>query len=76
MKWNEVQQCYIREYSPIFEYGGWGWRYSFSNGRAYNVSGKIGLQIVLKNGKRILIGTQKANKLKEYIEQHGHYQVE
>lgn len=76
MEWNEIQLCYIREYSPIFEYGGWGWRYSFSSGRAYNVSGNIGLQIVLKNGKRILVGTQNADELKAYIEGLGHYKTD
>lgn len=61
--WNEISKVYIREYAPIMEYGGWGLRYSFRNGRAYNVSGKIGLQIELTNGKKVLIGTQKGEEI-------------
>ena len=52
IKWDDIQTAYIRTYSPIMEYGGWGIRYSFRNGRAYNMSGKIGLQLVLTNGKK------------------------
>ena len=25
-KWNEISKCYVRKYSPIQEYGGWGVR--------------------------------------------------
>ena len=56
----QIDNIYVRIYSPIKEYGGWGIRTSFDGrNKAYNVSGKIGIQIELKNGKRILIGTQK-----------------
>jgi uncharacterized protein YlzI (FlbEa/FlbD family) len=43
------------------EYGGWGLRYSFNKkrGNAINVSGDIGIQLTLTNGKKLLIGTQK-----------------
>src|SRR5438874_2325864 len=34
-----------RTYRPIREYGGWGIRYSFGNGWAYNVSGNRGVQL-------------------------------
>ena len=56
--WAEIDQIYVRKYSPILEYGGWGIRFG-RNGTAYNVSGNQGIQLVLKNGKRILLGTGK-----------------
>tara|TARA_B100001079_G_scaffold48001_1_gene39203 strand:- start:174 stop:653 length:480 start_codon:yes stop_codon:yes gene_type:complete len=59
---NKIKKYQIRQYRPIIEYGGWGIRYSKS-GKAYNVSGKIGLQIELSNGKRLLIGTQNPDAL-------------
>tara|TARA_B100000959_G_scaffold86751_1_gene92159 strand:+ start:1814 stop:2293 length:480 start_codon:yes stop_codon:yes gene_type:complete len=59
---NKIKKYQIRQYRPIIEYGGWGIRYSKS-GKAYNVSGKIGLQIELTNGKRLLIGTQNPDAL-------------
>jgi len=62
----EIRKGYIRKYRPISEFGGWGLRYG-SKGMAYNVAGDIGLQLELKNGKHILIGTQKENELEKVI---------
>ncbi len=59
----DFSQYYVRQYRPILEYGGWGIRCSFRNGRAFNVSGNKGLQIVFKNGKKLLIGSQKPQEL-------------
>ena len=50
-----------RTYRPLVEYGGWGIR-SGRGGDAYNVSGDRGVQFVLEGGKRILIGTQRAEE--------------
>jgi hypothetical protein len=62
--WSEIEEYYIREYSPLKEYGGWGVRYNFTGKNiAYNISGKTGLQLVLNNGKKILIGTQKPQEM-------------
>jgi len=58
IEWKELQSVYVRKYSPMFEYGGWGVRVSLRNGIALNVSGNKGIQLVFKNGKRILVGTQ------------------
>ena len=55
--WEEIASIDVREYSPLREYGGWGIRLGVK-GWAYNVSGRIGVQLILKSGKRILIGTQ------------------
>ena len=52
----------VREYRPIREYGGWGVRFNRS-GRAYTVSGNLGVQLELSNGKGLLIGTQDPDKL-------------
>ena len=59
----DLSEYYARRYKPILEYGGWGIRYSLRNGKAYNVSGNQGVQLVFKNGKKLLIGSQKANEL-------------
>ncbi|MFH2143850.1 MAG: DUF6141 family protein [Bacteroidota bacterium] len=60
--WSDVDKAYVRIYSPLMEYGGWGIRYS-SNGKAFNVQGNKGLQLELKNGKKILFGTQNPKKV-------------
>jgi hypothetical protein len=48
----------VRTYQPLKEYGGWGLKGTSKN-RAYNMSGKEGLQLELKDGRRVLIGTRK-----------------
>lgn len=59
--WNEMSEIYVRKYNAITEYGGWGFRGTIfrRGGKAFNVLGNKGIQIVLKSGKKLLIGTQK-----------------
>jgi hypothetical protein len=59
---SDISEYSVRTYRPIIEFGGWGIKRG-SGGLAYNVSGNKGLQLVLKNGKRVLIGTQKPEQL-------------
>lgn len=58
-KWSELKEVYLRDYKPIREFGGWGIRTG-----AYNVSGNKGLQLIFKNGEKLLIGTNKEDELK------------
>lgn len=74
----EIDEIYVRKYKPIIEYGGYGYRFRFRSGRAMNVSGNMGLQLILKNGKKLLIGTQRpelmetaVKKLKENWNMNG-----
>jgi hypothetical protein len=64
--WEDIQHWEVRQYSPIWEYGGWGIK-GTRNNRAYNLWGKQGLQLVLKNGKKVLIGTQQPEDIKAAI---------
>jgi hypothetical protein len=59
---SDLEAAEARTYRPLLEYGGWGIRYSLK-GKAYNASGKRGVQLRLKNGKRILFGSQDADAL-------------
>jgi hypothetical protein len=67
--WEEIDQIHVRKYSPIMEYGGWGIRYG-RNGKAFNVRGDYGIQIVKKNGKRVLIGTQRPDEVARHLSTH------
>ena len=69
IKWADVEEAYVREYKPLSEFGGWGVRYTFK-GRAYNTSGRMGLQLVLKSDKKILIGTQHPERIRAFIKKH------
>lgn len=68
-KWENIKDAYVRKYKPIWEYGGWGIRYRWS-GRAYNTSGNMGLQLIMKSGKKILIGTHKPEELETYLKKY------
>ncbi|PKL85720.1 MAG: hypothetical protein CVV22_06050 [Ignavibacteriae bacterium HGW-Ignavibacteriae-1] len=61
--WYEISKCYLREYQPIKEYGGWGLR-GFIKNRALNVSGNQGLQLIFTDNKKLLIGTNKPDEMK------------
>jgi hypothetical protein len=64
--WENISNIYLRQYDPIREYGGWGVRIGPS-GKALIVSGKTGLQLVLKDNTRILIGTDNPDQLAEIL---------
>lgn len=55
-KWVDMSECYLRQYSPISEFGGWGIK-GWPSNMAFNVSGNQGIQITFKEGKKLLIGT-------------------
>ena len=66
--WNDIEKCYVRKYNPISEYGGWGYKVSFIRKTgAFNIRGNIGIQILFKNGKKLLIGTQKEKEAKQVL---------
>ena len=64
--WHDIVSCEARTYKPLSEYGGWGIKYGRS-GWAYNIIGDRGVQLVLGDGKRILIGSQRADELEKAI---------
>lgn len=64
---SSIRSCEARTYRPIREYLGWGIRLGPS-GRAYNVSGNEGVQLVLEGGERLLIGSRRMGELAEAIE--------
>ena len=70
--WDSLSACYVRTYSPLLEYGGWGIKYGFGGqGLVYNVSGNVGLQLKFKVGEPLLIGTQKGEEIKALLAELG-----
>ena len=63
-----VEAC---TYKPVKEYGGWGIRRG-TKGKAYNVSGNLGVQLDFVDGKRLLIGSQNPEELTQAIEKMRH----
>ncbi|WP_118973548.1 hypothetical protein [Taibaiella koreensis] len=60
--WEEITHVFVRQYEPLAEYGGWGIR-GLGKNKALNVSGNQGLQLILKNGNKLLIGTRRPAEL-------------
>jgi len=59
-----IDRYEMRVYKPTMEYGGYGVKQGKKGvGKAYNVSGKVGLQLYLVDGKKVLIGTQRGDAL-------------
>lgn len=64
----EIEKIEVRTYRAIREYGGYGVKRKIRYGQSYTVSGKTGLQLYLKDGKKVLIGTQKKQAMKYAME--------
>jgi len=62
IKKEEIDRFEVRKYRPFGEYGGWGIKGNNKN-KAYNISGNVGLQLHLKNGRKILFGTQEGQAI-------------
>jgi len=69
LTWAELTRAYVREYSPISEYGGWGIKGASLKNYAFNVSGSQGLQLELADGRRILLGTRRPVELQQAVDQ-------
>ena len=61
--WSEVESVEVINYGFV----GYGKRLSLKYGWIYNVAGKYGLHVKLKNGKRFTIGTQKKEELEDFL---------
>ncbi|MBL1144557.1 MAG: hypothetical protein HND54_06425 [Bacteroidetes bacterium] len=69
--WDEIYSAEAIKYSPIGDYGGWGYRISFrGKGKAYSTRGDKGIKIILKDGKTRMIGTQKMEEANSCILQY------
>lgn len=58
-----VVRAYARTYDPLGEYGGWGIRGGKGNNRAFNMQGNLGVQLVLRSGQKLLIGSDRPEEL-------------
>lgn len=61
--WQDVKTAEVVQYGFV----GYGIRFGSKYGIVYNIKGNKGLAVELKNGKKILIGTQKEAELKHLL---------
>ncbi|HAX16006.1 MAG TPA: hypothetical protein DIV44_04265 [Leeuwenhoekiella sp.] len=65
--WSEIKSAKIRKYNPIREYGGWGYRISFTKRKALTTKGRKGLQLIFNDGNELLLGTQYPEKIEALL---------
>lgn len=65
--WDDISHIEVRKYKPLREYGGWGLRFG-RNGKAWNISGNQGIQLVFQNGKKLLIGTNQPEEVQKVLD--------
>ena len=59
-----IKKAFIRIHNPLTEYGGYGIRLGImGKGKAFNVSGNKGLQLVFEDDTKLLIGTNEPDQL-------------
>ena len=63
---SEIVGLEIRRYDPLLEYGGWGVRLG-PKGSAYMTSGNEGVQLRLRKGLPVLIGSRNPHELEAAI---------
>ncbi|WP_440951495.1 DUF6141 family protein [Methanococcoides sp. FTZ1] len=67
-KYPDIASYKAVHYSALRDYGGWGIRYG-RNGKAYNISGNDGIMLEFRNGKHLLIGSQRTHEFLLALEQ-------
>lgn len=65
----QIKKYEIRKFNPKREYGGHGAKKGKrKSGKSYTVSGRLGLQLYLREGDKVLIGTQRKEAIKYAME--------
>lgn len=72
--WSDIASAYIRTYT-FADFGGWGYRLG-KWGKAYSAKGDQGLQLIMKDGSQLMIGTQKPEEIQKIINQYKPYKDE
>ena len=67
-EWSNIQTIYIRKYNAIMEYKGCGIKKGVM-GKGYIISGDTGLQIILKDGTQVLIGTHRPEEMEVVLQE-------
>ena len=63
ISFSEIERAEPRTYRPIAEYGGWGMKGWSRRKMAYSVSGNQGVDVHLRDGNSVMIGSRDPKKL-------------
>lgn len=73
--WDEIEESYVRKYKPLLEFGGWGLR-GWGDNKAFTARGEFGIQLILKNGKKRLVGTSRPQDAEDALVELGKIELE
>ncbi len=65
---SDISRVEARSYNAVKEYGGWGIKGWSKEKMAYNVSGGRGAELTLRDGRQVMLGSQRADELAAAIE--------
>lgn len=63
----DIERLQLRTYHPIKEYGGWGIKGWSLDKLAYNARGNQGVELTLRDGRSVMLGSQQAQALADAI---------
>ncbi len=72
----EIANIELRRYSPLFHFGGWGYRVRPGKKKSITVKGNKAMLITMKNGRKLYIGTQKLEELQIAVDMLMSHQLE
>lgn len=64
--WVDIAEVFVKDYKPMQEFMGWGIRYAPGK-IGFIVSGNSCIEIVFKNGNRVLITSQRPGEVNEVL---------
>jgi hypothetical protein len=65
--WPQIRDARALTYRPLRDFGGWGLRSGWGRRRAYSVSGNQGVELTLRDGQRVVIGSADPVPLQDAI---------
>jgi hypothetical protein len=69
--YGNIRNIRARDYSPLREFGGSGMRRSWNGTtKAFTLSGHRGVELTLRDGGQVMIGSQKADELADFLGSH------
>lgn len=66
---SEIARFEARTYNPVREFAGWGIKIRPGNKMAYSIGGNEGVELTLADGRRVMIGSEKAQELAAALEE-------
>ena len=64
----DIASVEVRNYHPLKQFGGWGWRYGKDGSRQYSIAGKRAVVVQLRDGCEVYLGTRDVVPLADAID--------